>query len=489
MPDAVRVRYAPSPTGDPHIGNIRTAMFNWLFARRNGGQFIVRVEDTDQGRITEGSVDNILNGLEWLGIDWDEGPRVGGPYAPYFQSQRLDRYHAAAQQLVDSGDAYRCYCSPERVAELRKDQARNKQRQGYDSHCRFLSESERQARESSGATAVLRFAMPQSGATSVDDAIRGHVEWQNDLTDDFVLVKTDGFPTYHMAVVVDDHAMQISHVLRAEEWLPSTPRHVQLFRALNLPMPQFGHLPMILGSDRAKLSKRHGATSLMEYRDDGYTPGALINFMALLGWSLDGETDVMSVDTIRAQFTLERVGKPAAIFDLEKLQWMNGVYIRQMEPEVLASQLLPFLQRDLPDHLLPVDQDYLLRLVPLIQERLKTLSDAPDMLSYFFEQDPDYEAAMLIQRNMDADGTLAALRRAVADLAAVATDQFRSEYLEELLRASAGELGLNGRQYFGTLRVAMSGRNATPPLFEMMDVMGKERVLHRLSLAANKLDA
>jgi glutamyl-tRNA synthetase len=197
----------------------------------------------------------------------------------------------------------------------------------------------------------------------------------------------------------------------------------------------------------------------------------------------------MSVDTIRAQFTLERVGKPAAIFDLEKLQWMNGVYIRQMEPEVLASQLLPFLQRDLPDHLLPVDQDYLLRLVPLIQERLKTLSDAPDMLSYFFEQDPDYEAAMLIQRNMDADGTLAALRRAVADLAAVATDQFRSEYLEELLRASAGELGLNGRQYFGTLRVAMSGRNATPPLFEMMDVMGKERVLHRLSLAANKLDA
>jgi glutamyl-tRNA synthetase len=283
--------------------------------------------------------------------------------------------------------------------------------------------------------------------------------------------------------------MQISHVLRAEEWLPSTPRHVQLFRALNLPMPQFGHLPMILGSDRAKLSKRHGATSLMEYRDDGYTPGALINFMALLGWSLDGETDVMSVDTIRAQFTLERVGKPAAIFDLEKLQWMNGVYIRQMEPEVLASQLLPFLQRDLPDHLLPVDQDYLLRLVPLIQERLKTLSDAPDMLSYFFEQDPDYEAAMLIQRNMDADGTLAALRRAVADLAAVATDQFRSEYLEELLRASAGELGLNGRQYFGTLRVAMSGRNATPPLFEMMDVMGKERVLHRLSLAANKLDA
>ena len=489
MSTPVRVRYAPSPTGNPHIGNIRTAMFNWLFARRNGGQFVVRVEDTDQGRITEGAVDHILDGLEWLGIDWDEGPRVGGPYGPYFQSERLERYHQAAEQLVASGNAYRCFCSPERVAELRKEQARNKQRQGYDSHCRYLPDAERRAREAEGAPSVLRFAMPQSGMTSVEDTIRGHVEWQNDLTDDFVLVKSDGFPTYHMAVVVDDHAMEISHVLRAEEWLPSTPRHVQLFRALNLPMPTFGHLPMILGSDRAKLSKRHGATSLMEYRDDGFLPEALINFMALLGWSLDGETEVMTADTIRDNFTLERVGKPAAIFDLDKLQWMNGVYIRQTDDPDLADRILPFLEREYPAALLPIDRDYLLRIVPLVQERLKTLADAPDMLSYFFEETLEYDPASLVQRGMDVPGTHTAIGRARADLASVPDAEFQHENLENILRASGQDLELSGRQFFGALRTAITGRTATPPLFEMMEVMGRERVLQRLEAAAEQLSA
>ena len=489
MSSPIRARYAPSPTGNPHIGNIRTAMFNWLFARRNGGQFVVRVEDTDQGRITEGAVDNILDGLEWLGIDWDEGPRVGGPYGPYFQSERLERYCAAAEQLIASGNAYRCYCSPERVAELRKEQARNKQRQGYDSRCRFLSDSERKANEAAGLPSVVRFAMPQSGITSVEDVIRGHVEWQNELTDDFVLIKSDGFPTYHMAVVVDDHAMQISHILRAEEWLPSTPRHVQLFRALDLPMPQFGHLPMILGSDRAKLSKRHGATSLLEYRDDGFVPDALVNFMVLLGWSLDGETDVMTVDTVKDNFTLERVGKPAAIFDLDKLQWMNGVYIRQMCIGDLADQILPFLEREYSGELLPIDREYLLRITPLVQERLKTLADAPDMLSYFFEDELQYEAESVVQRGMDVPGTLAALRRASDDLSGVSKSDFHHEDLEALLRATGQELELSGRQFFGALRTAITGRTATPPLFEMMEVMGRDRVVKRLNAAAEKLAA
>ena len=489
MSAPVRVRYAPSPTGNPHIGNIRTAMFNWLFARRNGGQFVVRVEDTDQARITEGAVDHILDGLEWLGIDWDEGPRVGGPYGPYFQSERLERYHEAAQQLIASGNAYRCYCPPERVAELRKEQARNKQRQGYDSHCRYLSDDQRRSKEAEGVPSVLRFAMPQTGITSVEDTIRGHVEWQNDLTDDFVLVKTDGFPTYHMAVVVDDHAMAISHVLRAEEWLPSTPRHVQLFRALDLPMPTFGHLPMILGSDRAKLSKRHGATSLMEYRDDGFLPEALINFMALLGWSLDGETEVMTADTIRDNFTLERVGKPAAIFDLDKLQWMNGVYIRQTNDADLADRILPFLEREYPATLLPIDRAYLLRIVPLVQERLKTLADAPETLSYFFEETLEYDPASVVQRGMDPQGTHAAILRAQSDLASVPDAEFQHENLENILRASGKDLELSGRQFFGALRSAITGRTATPPLFEMMEVMGRERVVQRLRAAAEKLSA
>ncbi|MCY4417137.1 MAG: glutamate--tRNA ligase [Chloroflexi bacterium] len=489
MSTPVRVRYAPSPTGNPHIGNIRTAMFNWLFARRHGGQFIVRVEDTDQARIEEGAVEHILNGLEWLGIDWDEGPRVGGPYGPYFQSERLETYDAAAERLIASGNAYRCYCTPERVAELRKEQARNKQRQGYDSHCRDLSDSEREANEAAGLPHVVRFAMPQSGMTTLEDAIRGHVEWQNELTDDFVLIKSDGFPTYHLAVTVDDYAMQISHVLRAEEWLPSAARHVQLYRALDFPMPQFGHLPMILGSDRAKLSKRHGATSLMEYRDDGFVPDALINFMALLGWSLDGETEIMTVDTIRDNFALERVGKPAAIFDLDKLQWMNGVYIRQMGIGDLADQIVPFLETNYPEDLLPVDREYLLRIVPLVQERLKTLADAPDMLSYFFEDELQFDAESVIQRGMDTSGTVGALRRAISELSAVGEPDFEHQHLESLLRSAGTELELSGRQFFGALRTAITGRTATPPLFEMMEVMGKERVLKRLAAAAENLSA
>jgi glutamyl-tRNA synthetase len=263
---------------------------------------------------------------------------------------------------------------------------------------------------------------------------------------------------------------------------------VQLFRALNLPMPVFGHLPMILGSDRAKLSKRHGATSLMEYRDDGFLPEALINFMALLGWSLDGETDVMTTDTIREHFTLERVGKPAAIFDLDKLQWMNGVYIRQMDGHDLADRILPFLEREYTADLLPIDRDYLLRIVPLVQERLKTLADAPDMLSYYFVETLEYDPAGLVQRGMDTAGTTAAIRRAWSDLEGVDAPHFNDQDLEDKLRATGAELELSGRQFFGALRTAITGRTATPPLFEMMAVMGRQRVLSRLQSAAEKLD-
>ena len=485
MADNVRVRYAPSPTGYPHIGNIRTALFNWLFARHHGGKFIVRIEDTDQERLVPGAVDGILDGLNWLDIDWDEGPRVGGPYGSYFQSERLPLYQEAAEKLIAQGAAYRCYCSRERLAQVRQEQERTKQATRYDGHCRDLNDAQRRSLGAEGGPSVVRFAMPHSGVTQLQDLIRDDVEWQNELLDDFILLKSDGFPTYHLAVVTDDYLMQISHVLRAEEWLSSAPRHLQLYQALGYPLPQYGHLPMILGPDRSKLSKRHGATSILEYRDDGYLPDALRNFMVLLGWSLDDKTEVMPLDTIMENFTLGRVGKPAAIFDREKLSWMNGLYIREMAAEALADAMLPFLERGLPAELLPVDREYLLRIVPLVQERLKLLSEAAEMTAYFFEAQPDYDPATLVQRGATAEETLAALERAGNDLRVV--PDFTAPVLEELLRQAGEELGLAPRRFFGTLREAVTGRSVSPPLFETMEVLGRERVLPRLQWAIGRL--
>ena len=458
-----------------------------MFARSHHGKFIVRVEDTDQERVVPGAVDGILDGLEWLGIDWDEGPRVGGDFGPYYQSQRLHHYHAAAERLIEKGHAYRCYCTRERLAELREEQQRNKQSIGYSGHCRSLTAQQRANFEAEAAPSVVRFMMPAQGTTEVNDLIRGEVEWQNDLLDDFVLIKSDKFPTYHLAVVVDDNLMEISHVLRAEEWLPSTPRHLLLYQALELPPPQFGHLPMILGPDRAKLSKRHGATSILEYQSDGYLPDALRNFMMLLGWSLDDHTDTMDLDVMLENFSLERVGKPAAIFDIERLQWMNGLYLRQFSPQELADQMLPFLQRDLPPELLPIDRQYLMNIVPLVQERLKTLADSADMTAYFFESELTYDAASLVQRGMDHESTVNALRRAQQELSK--PQPFNSEDLEQSLRAVGEELGLRPREFFGLIRTTVTGRSATPPLFEVMAVLGQERVLHRVDRAIEKLAA
>ena len=429
-----------------------------------------------------GAVDSILDGLEWLGVDWDEGPRVGGSFAPYLQSERLELYRQAADRLIARGNAYRCYCTRERLANIREVQQREKRSIGYDRYCKNLTGDQRMDLDIKGAPSVVRFAMPESGTTEVNDLIRGQVEWQNELVDDFILLKSDGFPTYHLAVVVDDHLMEISHVLRAEEWLSSTPRHLQLYQAFDYPPPRFGHLPMILGPDRSKLSKRHGATSIMEYREAGYLPDALKNFMVLLGWSLDDQTDVMPIHVIANNFSLERVGKPAAIFDLERLGWMNGVYIRQLATEELATHMFPFLERDMRPELLPVDWQYFLRVVPLIQERLKLLSDSAQMTSYFFEKKLDYSSANLVQKGMDAESTIMALQR--AGHALIGIEAFEAETLERALRATGDELECRPREFFGTLREAITGRSATPSLFEVMEVLGKDWVLARISDAA-----
>lgn len=483
--DNVRVRFAPSPTGFPHIGNIRTALFNWLFAKRHGGKFIVRVEDTDQDRLVPGATDAVLAALDWLGIYWDEGPRVGGPFGPYFQSERLDIYQKLADDLVDRGLAYRCYCTEERLKEMREEQARSKERTGYDRLCRNLSQDERNRKEDEGGRSVIRFAVPKSGVTAVSDLIRGEVVWQNEVLDDFILIKSDGFPTYHMAVVTDDHLMEISHVMRAEEWLPSTPRHLQLHQALGFDPPQFAHLPMILGPDRSKLSKRHGATFVLDYRDQGFLHEALVNFLELVGWSLDDHTEIMTPSTVIENFGLERVNKAPAIFDYEKLTWMNGMYIRQLPEEDLADRIMPFLEDGLPKECLPVDRDYLLRIVPLIQERTKLLTDVAEMSEFFFQTDLDFDPQRLIQKGMDRQTALAALAACQTEISNAKI--FEHEPLEAALRVAATGLELSPRQFFGTLRVAATGRDATPPLFETMEVLGRERVLDRIQQAISRL--
>ena len=489
MSAEVRVRYAPSPTGEPHIGNIRTALFNWLFARHHGGRFVVRIEDTDQGRLVPGAVEAILDGLRWMGIAWDEGPEVAGPYGPYLQSQRLDIYARYAAQLLEQGDAYRCWCSREQLQQFRQQNPHSNSPARDSCRCRTQGRPATAAgiTDADEDEGVIRFAMPTTGISEVRDLIRGEVEWRNELQDDFIIIKSDGFPTYHLAVVADDHLMRISHIMRAEEWLPSTPRHLQLYRALGLEPPYFAHLPMITGADRAKLSKRHGATAIGEYREQGYLPEALRNFMVLLGWSLDGSSEVLPLSSIIENFTLDRITKSAAVFDQDKLLWMNGVYIRELPPEKLAARMKPFVERRLPYEKLPVNEEYLGRIALLLQERIKRLDETPEMAAYFFQEPEPYDPALLVQKGMDVGSTAAALAAAGAALQDYAA--FDRQGLEVLLTAAGEELGLSRRQFFGMLRVAATGRTATPPLFEMLETLGRERTLHRLQTAAEMLTA
>ena len=486
MKNKIRVRYAPSPTGEPHVGNIRTAIFNCLFARSRGGAFIVRIEDTDQVRKVEGATEELLEALRWLGLDWDEGPDVGGGYGPYRQSQRLDLYTTACRELEKMGGAYRCYCTPQRLAQVREERKRLKQASGYDRRCRDLSSDQRQTLERSGVVPVVRFAMPLEGTTTVPDLIRGPVSFENRLIDDFVLLKSDGFPTYHLANVVDDHAMEISHVMRADEWLSSTPRHLLMYKALGWEPPHFVHLPMILAPDRSKLSKRHGATSVLEYRQMGYLPQAMVNFLALLGWSLDDKTEILSSQQLIESFSLDRVARSAAVFDLDKISWMNGHYIRRTTHEELADALLDYWRRypqeDVPE--LP-DRDYLLQIVPLIQERLKTLKDAAPRARFFFQPEVDYETAELLQKGVDVPGTTRALNMALAALESLKS--FDAASIEAGLRPLAQELGIKTGQLFGSLRVATTGQRVAPPLFQTMEVMGRERCLSSIKKAARRL--
>jgi glutamyl-tRNA synthetase len=477
---SVRLRFAPSPTGYPHLGNIRTALFNWLFAHHHGGKFILRIEDTDITRKVEGAVEVIMDSLQWLGLNWDEGP--------YFQSQRLPIYHEIAHRLIEEGHAYLCYCSPERLEMMRQEQAKRKQPPKYDRHCRDLTQHERTRLAATGITPVIRFKTPLEGETTFYDLIHGSVTFKHDTLDDFILLKSDGYPTYHLANVVDDHLMAISHVLRADEWLSSTPRHVLLYQALSWQAPQLAHLPMILGPDRAKLSKRHGATTITEYQKQGYLPDALVNFLVLLGWSLDDRTELLSQEELIKHFSLERVGKTAAIFNKDKLEWMNGVYLRKLSLGEFVQKATPFLDSNLPKSVeRPLDSNYVSQVLSLIQERAKTLVDVPQLASFFFLDELQYDTSLLLSGKLDAQSAAKAITIASQKLEEITT--WDATTLEGILRPLAAELNLGTGKFFGLLRVAVTGRTATPPLFQTMAILGKEECLKRFNKALQQLSS
>jgi glutamyl-tRNA synthetase len=497
----VRVRFAPSPTGEPHIGNIRTVVFGWLFARREGGQFVLRIEDTDRTRYQPETIPAIMDGLRWLGLDWDEGPgleelqrsgvenaeayAVGGPYGPYIQSERLDLYGQVAEEMVESGQAYRCNCSKERLDRVREEQRARKQPTGYDRRCRDLPAGTVPSDEPH----VIRLKVPLTGQTVLHDAIRGDVSFKNETQDDQVLLKSDGFPTYHLAVVVDDHAMKITHVLRGDDWISSAPKRILIYEALGWESPVYCHLPLVNGPDGSKLSKRHGATSIAQFRDQGYLPEALLNFLALLGWA-PGEGDeqeIFSREELIERFDLFRVNRASAVFSYKKLDWMNGLYIRSLSEGELLERLMPFWRESglVPD---PCPDDLMARLrqlVPIVQERLKRLDEIVVWTTPLLREIEPPAAENLLGKKMTPQQSLEVLQRARALLASVAP--FEAGTMEQPLRDLANELGVKAGALFGILRWATTNQPVSPPLFGSFEFLGREQVLARLDAAAEAL--
>ena len=491
-----RVRLAPSPTGVPHIGTIRQAIFDWLLARSTGGQFILRIEDTDQNRLVPESLPAIYDSLRWLGLQWDEGPEVGGPHAPYFQSERLPLYQAAAKKLLDEGKAFECYCTPERLDAMRAKQRELKQPPGYDGLCK-TDEGRAQAKAAAGdRQPVVRLNTPDEGETIVRDFLRGDVSFENVRLDDAVLLKSDGFPTYHLAMPVDDHEMEITHVIRGEEWLPSAPLHKLIFDALGYEVPVLIHTPLILGPDRSKLSKRHGAQSALEYRDQGYLPDAVFNYLGLLGWSLDDHTEIIPREDFVRHFDIDRLLKSPAVFNIEKLDWMNSEYMRQMPDSEYAKLVIGWLEAPeseggLPDHIeRPLDIEYTLSLIPLVKERIRRGPTAVDMMAFFYMPRgivPEVEADTLLGKAYKDDRATAARLLSEVLVLAESITEWEHAAMEASFRALCDQLAVKGRDLFGLMRVAITGRSVSPPLFESMEILGKERCVIRLREAVQTL--
>ena len=486
----VRVRFAPSPTGHLHLGGARTALFNYLLAKKTGGTFILRIEDTDQKRFVEGAEQEIMDGLRWLGINYDEGPDIGGPSAPYRQTERKEIYQRYTWELVEKGFAYPCFCTPERMEKVRQEQNKNKQQLRYDGFCRHINPAEAAERAKKGERHIIRFKMPTEGVTVAHDHLRGDIATENKYLDDYVLLKSDGFPTYHLAAMADDHEMQITHVFRGSEWLSTFPLHVQIVRAFGWDEPIWIHLSVFLKpSGKGKMSKREAADAmkdghsifLKDMKDLGFTPEGVLNWIALMGWGVP-EDDVMSLDQMVERFTIDSLTPSPAAINFQKLDHYNGTHIRLLPTEELARRLKPYFLADG----LEVDNDTLLKITPLIRERLVTLDDCLAFGAFFFKETVEPTREDLIAKGLDAAQSAAIARKAYALLEAQPdVSHARSE---EPMRSYVEETGLSPNQVFGIIRVAVTGQKVSPPLFESMEIIGRDTVLERLSNAISILE-
>ncbi len=466
----VRVRIAPSPTGDPHVGTAYIALFNYAFAKSRNGRFILRIEDTDRARSTSASEAAILRALRWVGLNWDEGPDIGGPAGPYRQSERAEIYRDQVAKLMQSGAAYRCFCTAERLEALRQEQRRQALFVGYDGLCRGLPREEGERRAAAGESFVVRMAMPRTGETIFVDRLRGEVKFDNAQVDDQILLKADGFPTYHLANVVDDHLMGITHVIRAEEWLSSTPKHVVLYQAFGWTPPEWIHMPLLRNADKSKISKRKNPVSLDYYKDAGFLPEALINYLGTMGWSISGDREKFTVDEMIAAFSWDRVSLGGPVFDLVKLSAMNAGYLRELPDAEVVRRLRDWRLSD----------EKLASLVPLVRERIQRLDEFIPMTDFFFSGDVDYGAVAkdLIPKNREAKDVIEVLGGFSEELDAAR--DFSVAGLEALARAFAEKSGWSTKELFMLLRLAATGKKATPPLFETLTNLGRELVRRRI---------
>lgn len=480
----VRTRFAPSPTGYLHIGGLRTALYSYLLAKQAGGQFILRLEDTDQKRLVEDAAEAIYDGLRWAGINYDEGPDIGGPFAPYIQSERLDIYKKYAQELLDKGLAYYCFCDSQTLEEMKAEQTARKQAPKYDRRCLKLSAEEIKEKIDAGAPHVIRMKIPEDRIIDVNDLVRGKVAYKTEELDDQVLLKSDGYPTYHLAVVVDDHLMEITHVTRTEEWLPSTPKHILLYEYFGWETPHFAHLPLLLNTDKTKMSKRKGDVAVADYIKKGYLPEAMINYLAFLGWNPGGEKEIYSLDELLKEFSMERVHKAGAVFNIEKLNWYNSHYIKRLPLEKLTEMCRPYLiQQSHPEW---SEGSRLQKIVALEQERLQTLSEIGEHAAFFFKL-PDYDPNLLKWKEMSAEEIKKSLLASQDIINGLADSSFTREALQEKLMAKAGEYKSKG-ELLWPLRVALSGLKNSPPPFDIAEILGKEETGRRLAMAIAKFN-